>query len=43
LEPAEHNDWLLMQKVGEGDEAAMAELYDRFEDISANHAIPSRG
>jgi hypothetical protein len=45
LEPAEHNDWLLMQKVGEGDEAAMAELYDRFVGlvyISANHAIPSR-
>lgn len=30
MEPAEQQDWLLMQRVGHGDEAAMAELYDRF-------------
>ena len=30
MDPVEQQDWLLMQRVGHGDEAAMAELYDRF-------------
>ena len=45
MEPAEHNDWLLMQKVGEGDEAAMAELYDRFVGLvykTSRQIMPSR-
>ena len=30
MDPVEQQDWLLMQRVGHGDEAAMAELSDRF-------------
>jgi len=30
MEPAERQDWLLMQRVAKNDEAAVAELYDRF-------------
>lgn len=28
MEPAEQQDWMLMQRVGHGDEAAMSELYE---------------
>ncbi|MFM1935506.1 MAG: hypothetical protein RI990_465 [Planctomycetota bacterium] len=30
MEPAERQDWLLMQRVAKNDEAAVGELYDRF-------------
>ena len=30
MDPSDRQDWMLMQRVGHGDEAAMAELYDRF-------------
>lgn len=30
MDPSDRQDWMLMQRVGHGDEVAMAELYDRF-------------
>jgi len=30
MEAGDSQDWMLMQRVGHGDEAAMSELYDRF-------------
>lgn len=45
MEPADQQDRMLMQRVGHGDEAAMAELYDRFVGLvykSARQVLPSR-
>jgi RNA polymerase sigma-70 factor (ECF subfamily) len=30
MDASDRQDWMLMQRVGHGDEAAMSELYDRF-------------
>ena len=45
MEPAEQQDWMLMQRVGHGDEAAMSELYDRFVGLvykASRQVLPSR-
>lgn len=45
MEPAEQQDWMLMQRVGHGDETAMSELYDRFVGLvykASRQVLPSR-
>lgn len=45
MDPQDHEDWMLMQRVGRGDEAAIALLYDRFGGLvykAARQTMPSR-
>jgi RNA polymerase sigma-70 factor (ECF subfamily) len=45
MDTQEQQDWMLMQRVGHGEEAAMAELYDRFGGLvfkTARQTMPSR-
>ncbi len=45
MDPQDHQDWLLMQRVGGGQESAVAELYDRFGGLvykASRQTMPSR-